>query len=286
MLYVYLVILLTASILPTALAGPLEDAACNPCNLFNEYVDVSGAARTPRIPQFGSSGYNHPDTVIGQRLPDWPTTNAITRPSSGTVSVKRLQHSPPKAARKAFVESLRKTEKGDSIAAIALLQKAIQIDPEYVEAINNLAARYIFMNQFDRAIPHLERAIALDPHCVAPYANLSLALLGSNDAAGAERAARIAVRNDPSDVRSKYLLGVSLLAQKKLTRETLHSLRQAQDTFPRAQLALALAEAASGETAQARVTVTRYLKSKHAELKDQAQSLLDRIDQETEIASK
>ena len=158
------------------------------------------------------------------------------------------------------------------------IDKALQIDPEYVEALNNLGARYIMMNEFDRAIPFLIKAIELDPHSVHPYSNLAVALIAKGDSQGAERAARQALEADPSERRARYLLGMSLFAQQKLTSETLQTLRRSQNQFPRAQVALAMAEVAMGQTAEARETLRRYLEKKNPYMRAEAEQVLSKLD--------
>jgi Flp pilus assembly protein TadD len=198
---------------------------------------------------------------VAVRLSSLPQTQDDSQ--SGTVSIKRLAHKVPKEAKKLFSKAMDRASDGDSIGAISLLQKAVQIDPEYTEALNNLAARYMIVGDIERAIPHLEKAIAINPHEGRLYSNLALALLNTGKPVEAETAARQALKLDPSDRRSRYMLGMSLFNQRKLTEETLTNLRQTQDVYPRGQLALAAAEAAMGDTATAKSTLQGYLAANH-----------------------
>jgi Flp pilus assembly protein TadD len=200
------------------------------------------------------------------------------QPGTGTVSVTRLKHKPVKAAVKAFNKSVSKTKSGDFTEAIALLEKAVELDPEYMEAHNNLAVRYMVSDQVELATPHLRKAIELDPGSASVYANLSLALGNTGDLTGAEEAARKALSIDPSARRARYLLGMSLFLQHKLNHETVTMLRQSQEMSPRAQVALAYAEAATGETTQARKTVKNYLGTNDKGLRPQAEALLSRLE--------
>jgi Flp pilus assembly protein TadD len=200
------------------------------------------------------------------------------KPGTGTVSVTRLKHKPVKSAVKAFSKAVEKTKKGHAEEAIALLEKAVELDPEYMEAHNNLAVRYMVSDQVERAIPHLRKAIELDPGSASVYANLSLALGNVGDLTGAEEAARRALSIDPSARRARYLLGMSLFLQHKLNQETVTMLRQSQEMSPRAQVALAYAEAATGETAQARRTVENYLGTSDKVMRPQAEALLSRLE--------
>ena len=66
------------------------------------------------------------DTRLSIKLP--PASKE--RPVSGLVSVKQLQHKPPKAARKAFDRGVKMFEKGDLARSLASLEEAVALDPE------------------------------------------------------------------------------------------------------------------------------------------------------------
>jgi len=200
------------------------------------------------------------------------------RPGSGVVSLAKLKHKPVKAAVKAFSKAVSKTQMGDDTAAIALLEQAVELDPDYMEAHNNLGARYLMSGQPERAIQHFQRAAELDPGSAAVYSNLSLALGNTRDFAGAEQAARKALELNPAERRARYMLGMSLFLQHKLNAETISILKQAQELSPKAQIALPYAEAATGETVQARKTVKSYLQTNDKELRAEAQNLLSRLE--------
>ena len=319
MLGVCLFVLILISFLPAFASNVSGEVICESCNNFKGlYVELSGSTRAVQAPMrapissdgrflIGNVSNGEYTVLVTDSAGSVLTRDSIrigemSRPISlrvvqahqattatnetGTVSIRRLTHKPPKGAKKAFDEASRKAEKGDSAAAIALLQKAVELDPEYVEALNNLGARYIVTNEYDRAIPLLIKAIELDPHSVHPYSNLGVALMATGDAEGAERAARQALEADPNEVRARYVLGLSLYSQRKVNSETVQSLRQAQERFPRAQLALAMAEAATGETVQARETLKRYLQTNQTYMRAQAEEMLESLDAKARVAAK
>lgn len=63
------------------------------------------------------------------------------RPASATVSLGRLRHKVPGRARREFDKALVCSRQGDSQAAVVHFEKAIEIDPAYLEAYNNLGVR-------------------------------------------------------------------------------------------------------------------------------------------------
>jgi len=213
------------------------------------------------------------DTRLSIKLP--PTSKE--RPVSGLVSVKQLQHKPPKAARMAFDRGVKMFEKGDLARSLASLEEAVAIDPEYVQALNNLGSRYIMLGRLDEAISCLQRASTLDPNAAFIPANLAHAFLIKHQPAAAEPWARRAVALDGNDARNPYLLGVSLVLQRKYTPEAVSNLRRSDSTSPRAKLALGLALANTGSVADARKAFSSCLQSTDAPVRDEAQRMLSRL---------
>lgn len=277
---VCLFVLITLTSLPASSAPVGDDTTCGGCNIFRRDVDISRSANSMPAAVRGTvfNGGRVPVHDAAERTVSdpfgSPSLRLVPTNPGPTVSVKRLSHKPPKAAKKAFEKSVRLSEEGDSAGAIALLHEAIKIDPEYIEALNNLGARYVVIGKYSEAIPFLSKAIEMDPHSMQPYCNLSLAYLGSGDAVAAERAARRAVDNDTTDSRPRYLLGISLVAQRKLTNETRESLQRVQADYPQARIALGMAEAAAGQTAEAKVTLKGYLKLNQPYKRDAVKQLL------------
>jgi Flp pilus assembly protein TadD len=312
MRYVYSILILFSPLISPVLAdgsGTIAgEVRCEQCKIYaGMYVELSGnsgAVEATKQADIGSDGRfelsavpygNYKIAVVDQRGVELKrelviVNNSLTsvlitlnkpktqKPGTGTVSLAKLKHKPVKAAVKAFNKAVDKTKEGRTDEAIVLLKKAIELDPEYMEAHNNLGARYLVSRQAEKAIPEFRKAIELDPGSASVYANLSLALGHTGDLAGAEQAARRSLSLDPSSRQARYLLGMSLFLQHKLDRETVAILKQSQDISPRAQVALAYAEAAVGETAQARKTVQTYLKSNNDALRPQAEQLLSRLE--------
>jgi Flp pilus assembly protein TadD len=167
----------------------------------------------------------------------------------------------PGKAMKEYQRALKAEDKGDRQSAIEHLQKAIQIDPEFCAARNDLGANYLFTHHVDLAIEQFNKTIAIDPHAAMPYSNLAVAFLMQNRLADAERAARQEVNLDRGGTRGRLMLGISLVLQQKFTPEAEQSLRKAAADFPQASLMLARVLAAHGEIESARAQLQRYLTS-------------------------
>ena len=93
------------------------------------------------------------------------------------------------------------------------LQKALKVDPQFVEAHNNLGASYLQLSRYQDAIGEFEAAIALDEKMAAPYRNMSLALFSLRRYAEAEAAARQALTLSPQQKAAQYSLGRALAAE-------------------------------------------------------------------------
>ena len=199
------------------------------------------------------------------------------RPSSGVVSWNQLAHKPPKGALKAFKKSVELSEKGDEAGSLEMLERAVELDPEYMQAINNLGVRHLVAGRVDAAIEKFERAIVVDGNVPASYSNLAHALIMKSDFAGAERVSRRALELDRSEAKPSYLLGLSLVMQNKFTPEALACLRRSDHISPRAKLTLGYALAMTGSTDDAKQTLSLCLKSSDGPVRAEAQRLLSEI---------
>jgi hypothetical protein len=131
----------------------LRDSGKN--NSSSVPVGVAGAAEFQGIPEGsyvltvknmrGDALYQEAVVVrnhagpVSIRLPE----QKKERPVSGLISVSRLKHKIPKDAKKAFAKSVELNAKGDAEGSLNYLKRATEIDPEYMEAFNNVGARYL-----------------------------------------------------------------------------------------------------------------------------------------------
>jgi tetratricopeptide (TPR) repeat protein len=69
------------------------------------------------------------------------------------------------------IESSEKYKKGDFQGAIADLDKAITINPQYAEAYNSRGLTYKALKDYQKAIADYDKAIALNPKLALAYTN-------------------------------------------------------------------------------------------------------------------
>jgi tetratricopeptide (TPR) repeat protein len=157
------------------------------------------------------------------------------------------------------------------------LQRALELDPEYVEALNNLGHHYMLSGRPAEALAMFDHAIQLDPGTALLHANRSLALLTLQRPAEAEAAARKALALDPSLTGAQYALGLALASDVAKRQEALAQLRRVSALYARARLAVAHLLAQSGEPAQAEAELTLYLRSGQVEDRQKIEGWLEQL---------
>jgi tetratricopeptide (TPR) repeat protein len=131
-------------------------------------------------------------------------------------------------------------DQGDSEAAERTYREALRINPNVIEALNNLAALLARRGRFDEAIALQRRAVRQFPRWHLMHHNLGQHLAAKGDYRGAKQAFLRAVALDAADFPSRLALA-SLLAEKFGDRA---SLREADDCVQRViQIHPGLAEA-------------------------------------------
>ena len=143
------------------------------------------------------------------------------------ISLSRLQHKVPKQAVKEYTAAHQASKRGERNKAILHLQKALEIDPDYFEAHNNLGVQWMREGKAAEALRAFERAIAIDASDPLAETNLAVALLTLGRFAEAEAAARAGLRGDGLSARARLYLALSLLEQNKARKEVLFHLVKA-----------------------------------------------------------
>ena len=106
---------------------------------------------------------------------------------------------------------LARAGRGDADAAIALVERAVELDPTSHESVFNLGVLLSSAGRPADAEPHLRRAIALRPHAAPAHRHLGNVLLALDRPADAEASFRQALAAEPSDGAATAALGQLLL---------------------------------------------------------------------------
>jgi tetratricopeptide (TPR) repeat protein len=248
------------------------------CLLFAACLGVQAQLRPDVVTQISPqavavSPYEHAQAMLNANEAATLPTIPIA-PLGGTISVKRLAHVVPGKAVKEYEKAKKARQSGDIDRAMTSLQRALEIDPEFIEAVNDMGACHTAKQNFSKAANYFDRAIRIDSHYWPAFYNLALMSLLQNKMEDAERAARTASDLDRTGSTSRLLLGIALVFQDKFTDEAVTSLEKARGEFPQAHLVLARALAARGKRTEARSELETFLAGKPSFGADLAQSWL------------
>jgi tetratricopeptide (TPR) repeat protein len=153
-------------------------------------------------------------------------------PSAGSkvVDIRQLLNPIPDKAQRECDLAAEGLARGDAETAIHHLEKAVELAPEYYDAVNELGAEYLKAGRYEKAEAMLNRARALNPKDPIPLTNLGTLYfqegerLSSAAAAAADgnlkpgeesfrKAVEVlesALQLDPQSPRSNFYLGTAL----------------------------------------------------------------------------
>lgn len=179
----------------------------------------------------------------------------------GAVSLLRLSHKPVKAAMKLHRAAESFAANGNPGAAVDSLKKAVDADPKWFEAWNNLGGQLLAMSRYEEAAEAFRQAVEIDSRVPASHSNLGLALLCINQPARAEEEGRRAMQLDPTSGKAAYVTGVALLNQRKKPAEALALLEESTKEVPRALLTIAEWYCRNNDLKSCQVPLQTYLKT-------------------------
>jgi len=239
-------------------------------------VQGQGASRfPPTTNHYANSGSDLGPLTAVRVQPGMP---ARMVPPGAMISVHDLDV-PPKAS-KEFDRSMKAFRSGDFHSAAGHLKKAIEIDPDFIQAHNNLGATYINLREYDGAVAELQKTIELAPNLQEPYHNLGMALLLLHRLPEAEAAARRALDLRPKHSGARYTLGRILAMEEKNTLEAVELLSDSAGDIPDARLPLAQVLLRRGSLEQAIAELQAYLRNPDPAKKDLVEAWLAQITKE------
>jgi len=125
---------------------------------------------------------------------------------NGEVSARVLQI--PERATREYEEAQKELGRRDAEAAVAHLEKAVAIAPQFAAAWNNLGTIAYQTRKFERAEECFRQALAQDPKSYEALVNLGGVLVTLNKAADAESYNQRAVSVRPNDALANSQLGM------------------------------------------------------------------------------
>lgn len=144
-------------------------------------------------------------------------------------------HTPPAAARKLAEKGQKLSAKAKHSEAIEAFQKALELDPGYFEAANDLALEFESAGDVDKAIATLKELTHSTPDYVVGFTNLAAMLCNRREYRDAELAARRAVALHPYSFKANLVLGIALVGQNRWSEEAKRDLEYASLKHPTAK---------------------------------------------------
>ena len=139
---------------------------------------------------------------------DAETLQARARPVvPATVSVRDL--SIPSKARREYEKAISRLRSRDAGRAIEHLKKAVELAPQYVEALNNLGTIYLQKRDYATAENYFRTALRQEPAAYEPLVNLGGVLLNRGRLREALEINRQAQQIRPQDALANVQLGLS-----------------------------------------------------------------------------
>ena len=133
-----------------------------------------------------------------------PKDASVLASAGPPVSVADLKA--PEKARKEKEKGSESLAKKDFKRALAHLQNAVEIYPQYASAWNDLGIARTRLNDLAGAREAWQKAMSADPKFVSPYLNLARILIAEKKAADAEKLLSTALAGNPSNSEGRYLL--------------------------------------------------------------------------------
>jgi tetratricopeptide (TPR) repeat protein len=125
---------------------------------------------------------------------------------SGVIFVQDV----PEEAKKSYAKATGEFDKNRTDEGVASLKKALEIFPDYYQALVKLGEEQINLGQFAAARDHLERAVKVNPKGYEGFYWLGIAEVGLKRLPEAIESFRQSLLQNPSSVNSVMWLGMSL----------------------------------------------------------------------------
>ena len=227
---------------------------------------------------YSQSGYGwgsvrerlEPRTIVD--VAPQPAAAATAQHVAATVSFAQLRHKVPSQAAKAARSAWKAFRKHDLAECARRFREAVEVDPNYLQAWSDLGRVYSLLNQPQQVIQAFQTVLSIDPHSADAYSFIGAAQASLDQFTEAEAASRQALRLDPFNRAGRFVLGVSLVAQRKNDIEALKLLEVSYDTYPAAHMYAAPVLARQGRINEARDQILSYLPvappSDHVQLND------------------
>jgi tetratricopeptide (TPR) repeat protein len=172
--------------------------------------------------------------------------------------VSELRNPPSKKTRRALEKAKRLSDAGHRSGAVRELEHAARELPGDAYVRTNLGLEYMNNGDLPAAIVVFEEAARLLPESSMTRGNLAYAYYVARQCSRAQAEARAALALDRANLKMRYLLGASLLAEGSQVEEGIEMLKAVRDAVPQARVMLAQYYLREGRPDAARQELVQY----------------------------
>ncbi len=216
-----------------------------------------------------------------RRLPGDEKSGATAR-SSEAVFYQEV----PEAARRAYAAGIKSIEENDADRGIESLKQALELFPDYYDALEQLGSEYVRRHDFNSAVPILEHATEINKNAWPSYYYLGVARVELKQADEGVKALRRAIEINPNSINANMRLGMILVNNKETYAEALKSFEKvaalAGKQVPDAYLYLAKLYAEKERYKEAVSALETYIKlnpEAETQLRERYKKVLDQMRQ-------
>ncbi len=146
----------------------------------------------------------------------------LDRESVAKISVQEWKI--PAQARRAYEEAKQRLSEHNVNGAIASLQRAVEVDPQFAAAWNHLGTIAYQAQQYQEAENYFRQGMAADPGAYEPLVNLGGVLINLGHLTEAQKCNEQASRRRPNDPTAQSQLGMTYLFLNQLDLAEQHLL--------------------------------------------------------------
>jgi Tfp pilus assembly protein PilF len=173
----------------------------------------------------------------------------------------------PKEARKAFLQGLRFKEDGERDKALERLSRALELFPEYFQALSERGDLYVIQRKLDEAAADFAKALKVDDHYGPALRGSGYCKLENREFAKAIDDFERSISAEPDNANTYLLLGIANLEldRREPARQALQrALSFTTQAVPRAHIYLANLFALEHQYQQAADELRKYLDAEPA----------------------
>jgi Tfp pilus assembly protein PilF len=175
-----------------------------------------------------------------------------------TVPVSQLRNPPSRKTQRALEKAKRLSDAGDRPGAVRELEHAASELPGDAYVRTNLGLEYMNNGNLPAAKAVFEEAARLLPQSPMTRGNLAYVYYAGRQWSRAQAEARAALALDRANLKMRYLLGASLLAEGNKVEEGIEVLKAVRDAVPQAHVMLAQYYLREGRPDAARQELDQY----------------------------